>query len=89
MGPAEALSMMTFFVAVASVLILRGPLGKALAERVAGRPADADRQTAADLERLALQLDDVRHRLTEAEERLDFAERLLAKQKQPPMLPEG
>jgi hypothetical protein len=35
-----------------------------------------------EVERLGTELDDVRHRLAEAEERLDFAERLLTRQRQ-------
>ncbi|MGH7646297.1 MAG: hypothetical protein ACREMR_12020, partial [Gemmatimonadales bacterium] len=49
----------------------RGPIGRALADRLAGRAAAASDATTAEL-------DDLRHRIEELEERLDFAERRLA-----------
>jgi len=52
---------------VAAIFVLRGPLGKALADRLAGR------SSADDVEAL-------RQELTEVQERLDFAERMLARQ---------
>lgn len=63
------------FVSLAAVFILRGPLGRALADRIAGRTGAADPGAA---ERVAGELDDIRHRLAELEERVDFSERLLA-----------
>ena len=89
MDPGEAILGMTFFISLASVLILRGPIGKALGERLSGRQAEADHAVTAEIERLNGQVDDLRLRLDETEERLDFAERLLAKQKQQPALPES
>lgn len=89
MGPGEALAMVTLFLSVASVLVLRGPLGKALAERLSGRGSEADGALKGEIEKLGSEVDDLRHRIAETEERLDFAERVLAKQKQQPALPEG
>jgi hypothetical protein len=63
------------FMATASVFILRGPLGRALAERLSGRAAPESDQLSAEVEAL-------RHRLSEVEERLDFAERLLARSRE-------
>ena len=57
--------------AVAFAVVMRGPLGKALARRLEGaaaEPTDEVLQT----------LDDIRGRLGELEERLDFTERVLA-----------
>lgn len=52
---------------------LRGPLGAALAQRIAGTvPGDA-----ALAEETAVELDELRRRLYELEERVDFSERLL------------
>ena len=66
-----------FFISMASVFILRGPLGKALADRLAGRRAQgAEGQ---DSEAVTTELEEMRLRLTEIENRVDFAERLLAK----------
>ena len=57
--------------AIAAAVVLRGPVGKALAKRLAG---EADGQN----EALLQELEDVRQRMGELEERLDFAERVLA-----------
>jgi hypothetical protein len=64
------------FLSIAAVLILRGPLGRALADRLARR--GAGRAEPAD--GLTGELDDLRRRMGELEERLDFTERLLARQ---------
>jgi hypothetical protein len=58
------------------VRLLRSPLAKGFAERLSGRAADAD---IPELPELYAELDELRARLTEMEERQDFAERLLAK----------
>ncbi|MGH7567706.1 MAG: hypothetical protein ACREL9_01860 [Gemmatimonadales bacterium] len=66
----------TLFIAIAAIAILRGPLGKALADRIAGRTGgDGGAESSRVLQELAA----VRERLAEVEERLDFNERLLAK----------
>jgi hypothetical protein len=67
------------------IIILATSLGRAL--RVLG-PARADRTVArmgpeADMSGVREALDDVQRRLGEVEERLDFAERLLAKPRDP------
>jgi F0F1-type ATP synthase membrane subunit b/b' len=58
--------------AIALVKVFRGPIGAALAERIRGGAPPADDQA------LAAEVDNLRGRLAEVEERLDFAERLLA-----------
>jgi hypothetical protein len=60
------------------------PVGKAVAARIRG---DAAGPAGPDPEILA-EIDGLRHELTEVQERLDFAERLLA-QRNPAKLPEG
>ena len=56
------------------------PIGKAVAERIRGRaPAAAD---AAQLDGVLDELEQVRRELAELQERMDFAERLLAKQRE-------
>lgn len=69
-------------VAVALVLVLRGPLGRALARCIEGtRAADADaNQRLEDVEARLQTLEMTQKRMLELEERLDFAERLLARQ---------
>ena len=58
--------------AIGLVKIFTGPIGAALAERIRGAAARADDHG------LAAEVDNLRGRLAEVEERLDFAERLLA-----------
>lgn len=81
-GP-EILIPISFFFSVAAVILLRGPLGKALADRIAGRSGRDEE----DLHALHVELDEVRARLSETEERLDFAERLLSANREPEQLP--
>jgi len=75
---ARALAASVFILAMASIYVLRGPLGKALADRLAGRTGVA---ASAEAERLRVEMEQLRQRLGEVEERLDFTERLLAKQR--------
>ena len=74
--------MVTLCVSVAAVMILRGPLGKALARRIEGAPArDVElAQRVEELETRLLSVEQVEGRLMDVEERMDFAERLLAKE---------
>ena len=68
--------------------VLRGPLGKALARRLEGPPALAD-TSARQLDDLQVRLVDLEAqvgRIHELEERLDFAERLLARAREPERL---
>ncbi len=63
-------------------IILRGPLGKALASRIEGRRAGPDDSAVAEVAELRGRLEELEQqerRMHELEERLDFAERLLAK----------
>jgi hypothetical protein len=65
------------------VKIYNGPLAWARADRVRGRTAgEADPA-------LLAEVDQLRERLAEVEERLDFAERLLARGGQPDQIPGG
>jgi hypothetical protein len=56
---------------IAFAVVLRGPVGHALARRLSGDTATAS-------EEVLQHLDDVRARMGELEERLDFTERVLA-----------
>ena len=69
--------------AIAMAKILTGPIGSALAGRIRGAS-----RTAEEAARVA-ELDDVRGRLAEVEERLDFAERLLAQAREADQLHGG
>jgi hypothetical protein len=89
MAPGDALVAVTLFVTIGATVVLRGPLGKALADRIAGRRlsergADAHQTEALErqadlLEQTARDLEDVKHRLGEVEERQDFTERMIAR----------
>ena len=73
-GP--GLPMSILFVCTAAVFVLRGPFGRALADRLAGRTgAGADHE----VRELRGDVQALRHELTELQERLDFAERMLAR----------
>ena len=77
LGPA---SIPIWFMAIGgAVFALRGPLGKAIADRIAGRNL-AEEVVVQVPEEVYAELDDVRTRLSELEERVDCSERLLAKQ---------
>ena len=73
------------FISIGTAVVLRGPLGKAIGERIAGRAGSGDH----DAKALRAELEELRYRVLEMEERLDFAERLLAQQKQRQMLGGG
>jgi hypothetical protein len=75
-----------FVLTTGAVLILRGPLGRALADRIAGRVTPRDDQ---GLERVVRDVHDLRAELGEVQERLDFTERLLAQQREAGRLPGG
>ena len=80
-GPMVVLSVIS--ISVAAILILRGPIGRALGKRLEGTSApDSDLvQRVEELETRLLVVEQVEGRLAEVEERLDFAERLLAGEK--------
>jgi hypothetical protein len=65
-------------VAITALLgaVALGPIGRAIARRIEGRRGSGSDQ---DLERCLLELEQTRQRLLELEERVDFAERLLAR----------
>jgi F0F1-type ATP synthase membrane subunit b/b' len=65
------------------VKILTGPIGRAIADRLRGAPPPAQDPA------LSVEVDTLRTRLAEVEERLDFAERLLASARQADQLPGG
>lgn len=72
------------FIALAFVIVkVLGPIGAAIGERLRGR-----RDSPSD-HRLAAEVDELRTRLAEVEERLDFAERLLARGAEADQIPRG
>ena len=83
MNGTELVGLMTVVAGVATIAIalLRGPIGKAFAQRLAGTTT-VNPDIEPEVGRLHSELDEMKQRLAEAEERLDFAERLLARQRQ-------
>jgi hypothetical protein len=75
----DVVVILTIIAAVGAVKILRGPLGHAFADRVRGTPPPD--------QGILEELEAVKRRLAEVEERLDFAERLLAQSEQAVRLP--
>ncbi len=79
-----------FMLSVAGVIILRGPLGKAWARRIEGTAGQPDPKALPEVEDLRARLGELEQqvdRIHELEERLDFAERLLAQAREPAQLP--
>jgi len=77
--------LMVLFVSLATVFVMRGPFGRALAERIAGRPRTAAEDQ--DIQELKGEVEELRTQLADVQERLDFAERVLAKQREVERLP--
>jgi len=75
---------LAFFVLGGGFWVVR-PLAAAIAKRIAGehRPAAPDPR---EREAVAEELQQLRQEMTELQERMDFAERLLAKQRGPERL---
>jgi hypothetical protein len=80
----DAIVISLAIIVFALVKIFRGPFGEAVADRIRGAGQQHDQALAAEL---AAEVDQLRTRLAEVEERLDFAERLLAQSEQPERLP--
>ncbi len=78
------LALILIFGGSAAVAISFSPVGQAIADRIRGRRTSAEPDPAVyeELERL-------RTELTELHERMDFAERLLAKSRDRAQLPEA
>ena len=74
-------------IAVTFVKVAQSHIGQAIGRRIHGRGA-ADPELRGELEELREQVASLHQRLAENEERLDFAERLLAGTHEPGRLPE-
>ncbi len=74
---------MAFLVPVSAILV-KSPVGLALADRIAGRGGEADPRLLAEVDALRAELDHVHEQLSEVHERLDFSERLLAQRADAP-----
>jgi len=74
----------TMFLTIGAVLIFRGPMGKAIGERIAGKQPEVDR---GETDALRVEIEEMRYRMIELEERVDFTERMLARHKSAGELP--
>ena len=86
MGPEVAVPV-ALFSTVAIIFVTRSHIGRAIADRIRGGAA-GDPELAAEVDSLRRELEAVRGELTEVHERLDFAERLLARPPEPSRLVE-
>jgi len=81
----------TLFIMLGLVAIFRGPIGRAIAQRITAgrrRALTHDPDTAEHQHRAA-ELDELQRRLAEVEERLDFTERVLSERRQSDRAIEG
>ena len=86
---APAVGMIGLALVIGTTLVLRGPMGKALAEWIRGWSRTDEQWLAVQAAKhgvdhspqLAAEVEQLKQRLAEVEERLDFTERLLAKER--------
>ena len=83
---APAITISIVSLTVGTVIVLRGPVGKALGQWITGWSHTEQRwieakAAPAEVAELRAEVDELRHQLAEVQERLDFTERLLAKQR--------
>jgi hypothetical protein len=69
------------------VRIMHSPVGVALARKIQGVRGEADDELRAEVAYLREQVEDVQRQLGETQERLDFTERIIARQKHASQLP--
>jgi Tfp pilus assembly protein PilO len=83
--------LMVVLLVTAAVTIICWPLARALARRLEGKPGltPALQQDLDDVHHRLAEVDALQQRVTELEERLDFAERLLARGDSQATLPRG
>ena len=81
---APAITFSVFALTAGTAIVLRGPMGKALGEWIRGWSHTEAKWIEAkaapgEVAELRADVEELRHQLAEVHERLDFAERLLAK----------
>jgi ubiquinone biosynthesis protein UbiJ len=76
-GPNDAIAFVVFMATLGAVLTSFSPVGRALADRLRGKPREPTLDPA-ELEALRDELAGVRRQVDELAERQDFTERLLA-----------
>lgn len=83
--PGPVIASVAFFITILASIVLIGPIGRAFAERLRGRPRDPGLDSGA-VEALRDELRGVRHQLDELAERQDFTERMLAQAREKGLL---
>ena len=86
---APAITMSIIALSVSAAFVLRGPVGRALAQWISGWSHNEAKwmelkavgrgAPSGEVEQLRAEVDELQRQLTEVNERLDFAERILAK----------
>ena len=74
--------LITGLLVVGVVRVMHSPVGVALARKIQGGLPEPDEELRTEVTYLREQVEDVQRQLGEAQERLDFAERILSRQKQ-------
>lgn len=77
---------------LAAVAVVLHPLMRAIGRRIEGRQSTPDPALRAEVDQLQArlhELEQVQHRVMELEERVDFAERLLAQRREPDRIDRG
>lgn len=82
---APLVAVITLSVAATLVLVLRGPLGRAIADRIVGRRGAGD----GEVGQLRAEVEALRGEMVGVQERLDFAERMLTRERERDQLPRG
>ena len=89
----DILAITFIFGGLSAFLLAISPVGKALADRIRGagpRGSDAGVQQVRESQMVILdELEALRQELTEVQERLDFTERIIARQREAERLPPG
>jgi hypothetical protein len=94
---APAVGVIGLALVIGATLVLTGPVGKALADWIRGwsktdeqwiafKAAKQGVVVGGEVDQLLVEVEELKRRLAEAEERLDFTERLLAKERAPDRL---
>jgi hypothetical protein len=94
---APAVGVIGLALVIGATLVLTGPVGKALADWIRGwsktdeqwmafKAAKQGVLVGGEVDQLLVDVEELKRRLAEAEERLDFTERLLAKERAPDRL---
>ena len=74
--------LITGLLVIGVVRVMQSPVGIALARKIQGGVPEADEELRAEVTYLREQVEECQRQLGETHERLDFAERILSRQKQ-------